>query len=156
MGLRITPDNYERLRQAAFDKGFGTWFIEAYGDTLPAAGQPRTQPGHFSKTETLRRLRVLAAAARIEYRQPRNAVAEVGLRCRPVVFDNLRFAGPLIDPNDDLSDTVSLVDAAYDDTVSVFGAVVHIYITSRGWDGELEGVGIGWMGTPTDAPEWLG
>lgn len=109
----------------------------------------------FSKTEALRRLRVLAAEARRNLGLPRNAPAEVGERLIPLVIEDIEEPYTVFVDGDDLDDFVSLPGAARGHARQQ-GAVVHLYIYSAGPWRELEDVVVGWMGTHRDAPVLIG
>ena len=115
----------------------------------------------FTKTETLRRLRKVAGAARHATMLPPNAKAEVGLRTMPL---NMRL-GQLMKPGatwyldgDDLAYFADLADAARDYDVQRHGAVVHLYLSTnlgRGWGWELQDVVTAWLGQPGAEPVLL-
>lgn len=115
-------------------------------------------PATFTKTETLRRLRLLAAEARAASYNARNAPTEVGLRTRPVVSATVPTHRGCYHPNDDLSHHVSFREASVDSEVATHGSVVHLYISrSCGFVGgvpdyELDTVAVGWIGTPDTGP----
>jgi hypothetical protein len=110
----------------------------------------------FTKTEALKRLRALAAEARLYERLPRTSPVEVGLRCDPVVTDDpFRDGVEWYGPDDDLADYRSFKEAAVDPSVAGHGAIVHIYLSEQRGFGvedysELRNVVMGWMGTPTE------
>jgi len=112
----------------------------------------------FTKTEALRRLRVLAAEARDATHNSSRAPAEVGLRTRPVVSPTVPTHRGCYHPEDDLSHHASFREAATDPEVATHGAVVHIYIDrclkfmGGAPEYELDSVVVGWMGTPDTEP----
>lgn len=113
----------------------------------------------FSKSETLRRLRILAALARRAEHLRKNALVEVGLRTTPhstpirplIVLDMMSG-----DPSDDLDANVSLNEAKTIEVVQRVGAIVHLYTydvpVGRPDEGELTNTVIGWMGTCDEQP----
>lgn len=155
MVKKMTPAAWERMRAEAEKRGFLGWFTTEYGAEPPTDATPVRLPGHFTKTETLKRLRILAAAARAEYGQAKTAKAEIGINKRPLAI-LVPGADAWIADDDDVDGTLTLIDAADDAEFTKHGRVVHVYVTGPGEWGELEGVGVGWLGTPDHAPEWIG
>ena len=111
----------------------------------------------FSKTETARRLRVIAAEGKRLNGIPTYSKAEVGLRIKQ---QWAATAAEAIDlafvPDDDLSDFTNL-DGVEED-LRTPGAVVHVYLYTRNspsdeWD--LYSVVVGWLGTPDREPVML-
>lgn len=115
-------------------------------------------PTTFTKTETLRRLRLLAAEARDASYNARTAPTEVGLRTRPIVSATVPTQRGCYPPDDDLSENISFKQAATDPDVATYGSVVHLYISRCcGFVGgtpdyELDTVAVGWLGTPNTDP----
>lgn len=110
----------------------------------------------FTKTETLRRLRVLTRESR-RYADGRRLRFEVGLRMLPQTADTIAQAVDLRYPEgDDLNDYRDLVEAASEDEVTAHGAVVHVYTRCwDGWEWTTDTVCVGWIGTPDSEPVLL-
>ena len=113
---------------------------------------------HFTKTETLRRLRVLAAEMRDITSNGRGAPVEIGLRTIPVATPTAPTQSEAYDDDDDLDYFVSFAEGATAPEVSGYGSVVHIYLSRMiGFCGrtplyELDSTCVGWMGTPDAEP----
>ena len=125
--------------------------------------QPRDPDGEFAggggvarftKTETMSRLRVLAAKAREIEGQAKNAIVEIGHREIPVVSKTPPYGTHTSeDPHDDLTDYDKLESASRNGEVQKEGSVVHLYVSSgKGYDTNLEGIVVGWLGTSTEPP----
>lgn len=113
----------------------------------------------FSKTEALKRLRTIAAQARVAVGGSSAWRIEVGHRTQNVVLDTVTRDSELMHEHDDLNDFDDLPDAAKREHVRTHGAVVHLYLSKPegfgAWrDFWLEDVVIGWMGT-SDEPARL-
>lgn len=108
----------------------------------------------FSKTETLRRLRLVTMAMKERCNLPANATAEVGYRIYPAASPAFPTRDDVYGTDgDDLSYMEPIKDAAADPTVRAYGAIVHIYLSSGfGYDRELRDVCVGWLGTPDEEP----
>ena len=108
----------------------------------------------FTKTETLRRLRMTVAECRKRSGLPSNSRIEVGIRTIPVAYDDLPTRDLVFFPGDDLAYHVDLADAASEPVVMVHGAVVHVYLSrpiGRG-EFELDNTCTVWLGTPEADP----
>ncbi len=108
----------------------------------------------FSKTETLRRLRLVSMAMKNRCNLPANATAEVGHRIHPAASPTFPTHDDVYGAeHDDLSHMEPIRYAATDPTVRAHGAIVHIYLSSGfGYDRELRDVCVGWLGTPDEEP----
>lgn len=108
----------------------------------------------MTKTEKLRRLRVLAAQGRIVARQKAGARVEVGSRLIPVRYDR----PPTIDdvlyggPDDDLRDFSSMQQFAGSSDDCQPGEIVHLYFSTTGDWGELQSIVTGWLGVEGHEP----
>ena len=116
----------------------------------------------WTKTETLRRLRAAARLVKEGQGFPQNYLAEVGTRTAPVVAtaENLADAAWLARhayyaEGDDLAEISPLTAMASDPQLQVPGVVAHIYITSSGWDGQLESTCCVWLGDADHEPVQL-
>lgn len=111
----------------------------------------------FTKTETAKRLRVIAAEGKRLNNLPSNSKAEVGLRVLPQHADNAAEAlAKRYVEGDDLADFRDLDGA--EESLRTPGAVVHVYLFTRGVPGDdwdLESVVVGWLGTPGQEPVLL-
>lgn len=107
----------------------------------------------FTKTETLRRLRVGAALIREAEGIPKNWKIEVGLRDVPAYASTVEAARS--EDNHDLYDFRSLPEAAAEEEVRREGYIAHLYVTSSGTWGELETVERVWLGTSESEPVLL-
>lgn len=111
---------------------------------------------HFTKTETLKRLRTIAHEARLRTQLPRNARVEVGLRCVPLVIVDPIAAESFYADGDDLEEQLDFSWAARESSVQQHGALVHLYFSVRdGFDGEFElrEIVVGWMGDDEHAAQ---
>jgi hypothetical protein len=110
----------------------------------------------FTKTETLRRLRVAAKLCRDNdtygMLTPQDRV-EVGYRFVPVHADSPPQGKDAFGPDDDLSDFDLMRDAAGDDQVRQHGYVAHLYFSNQV---ELVDTVMVWLGTPDQEPVYLG
>lgn len=106
-------------------------------------------------TETRKRLRAAAKAARDGARFPMNLRVEVGLRTIPVYTDHLPARGEWAAEGEDLIETIPLADAARDPQTRLDGYVAHLYFsTADQWGyGELVDVITVWTGTATEAAQ---
>lgn len=110
----------------------------------------------FTKTEALRRLRVLTRESR-RYADGRRLRFEVGLRLEPQTASTaLEAVDRRYPEGDDLDDFRDLVEAASEDEVRAHGALVHVYTRSwDGWEWTTDTICVGWMGTPDSEPVLL-
>lgn len=117
---------------------------------------------HFTKTETLRRLRVLAAESRRVGGLHTGHRVEVGHRTMGVAYGlteqdariNRFREGDDLDDFDDMGSTARMPEYRQ------HGAVVHLYLSEVGtppWfsDASLIDVNCGWLGTPDHEPVLL-
>lgn len=114
----------------------------------------------FTKTETIRRLRVAAQLVRESDRNiAKNFRVELGSRFIPVYAATAAAAEAAwrrVDASmaDDLDDFSSLVD--HDQQARIEGYVAHLYFSSTGDWGELYDVRTVWLGTADSEPEVIG
>jgi hypothetical protein len=112
----------------------------------------------FTQPATLNRLRTLAGKTRRAQGVAVNATVEVGHRTHPMasaILPRPQADGslPWYREEDDLMGNDILTDACHDHDVRKYGAIVHLYAYNR--DGSLEGICVGWMGTPGQSPQLL-
>ena len=108
----------------------------------------------FTKTETLRRLRVGTRLMRENDRFARNGRVEVGTRNENQVARTAELA--LTVDESDLFDSFPLVDASRQAVVQQHGYLAHIYIYEpEASGGFLDDVQIVWLGTPDQEPVLL-
>ena len=110
---------------------------------------------HFTKTETLRRLRIGRALMRkADFSISASAYTEVGLRVDPNAYPTLEAA--LNAPENDLSDFWPLKDAATSMNVREHGYIANIYVYEGDSYSGLHDVQNVWLGTPEHGPVLLG
>ena len=117
---------------------------------------------HFTKSETLRRLRRSAAHLRAVNHLPANSKVEIGLRTvlhhldyqQAVELTSSDYRGSILPEHDDLDDFRSQVEAAARPEVQQHGYVAHLYVyESMGRDGwELFSVCCYWLGDADHGP----
>lgn len=114
--------------------------------------------GSFTKTETLRRLRVGSKLFRRAEFIPQNWRAELGTRTY-LQTRTTAIAAANLDDYPDLDDCWDLPGASRLDDVRTFGYIAHIYLyepqTVWGDGGYLYDVQCVWMGTPDAEPVLL-
>jgi hypothetical protein len=114
----------------------------------------------FSVSQTRKRLATLAAAARADHGMGRSeGRVEVGLRNHHMHALHLGDGVVMYHENDDLDENITLDEASLDEPVRTHGYFVHLYVyrVDLKWgDIELEGIGMGWMGTPDAEPVYIG
>jgi hypothetical protein len=121
----------------------------------PAVAVPEF--GTFTKTEALRRLRLLSKLVkRTDGDVPRNAKAEIGTRTVTVrTASRPATSREAFAPGDDLVDWLALEEAARLDEVAGPGLVVHIYFSGQ-WRGEgPNGPFINWRHTRREVIDLL-
>lgn len=114
----------------------------------------------FTKTETIRRLRVAAQLVRENDRNiAKNFRVEVGSRYIPVYADTAEAAAAEWRQNDlsmkdDLSDIWPISNPP--EQAKGEGYLAHLYFSSTGDWGELYDVRTVWLGTADSGPEVIG
>ena len=110
----------------------------------------------FTKTETLRRLRVAAKLIRAnDWNVAKNSRLEVGTRVERNAYATAgeAFDANYFGPDNDLDDSASLVDSArYFEEVREQGYIANIYIYESGPEGFLYDVQNVWLGTDDHEP----
>lgn len=112
-----------------------------------------------SKTETTARLRTAGQLARRAVHAPRNARVEVGHRVVPQAIPSMLTTrqdalAACYAPDDDLDTFATVEEAGREDLVRKYGAVVHLYVSTRdGWgEWALEDVVVVWLGNGDTPP----
>lgn len=114
----------------------------------------------FTKTETLRRLRLAANLVREnDGLAGRTDIVEVGIRNETKYVDSIvdgedGWLGD--DAKDDLYDFDRLFNARSREVLRTPGAMAHFYFTGSGWNGELNTIRIVWLGTEDHEPVYIG
>lgn len=152
----------EAWRELWSDVKLGLEACDQPGCEICAGGGPIEEPAPkpFTKTETLRRLRVLARLSREAGGHHTGMRIEVGHRVLgPQYADNPEDALARAYPeDDDLSYHDDLKGAARDAQYQTPGGTVHLYISDPGDGvdyGELHDVNCGWLGTHDREPVLL-
>lgn len=114
--------------------------------------------GSFTKTETMRRLRKIAAESRRVGGLHTGHRIEIGSRTLGTQHaDTVQEAlSKRFIEGDDLANHDNMDGASRDPEVQQHGAIVHMYISDPDpWNGGLVDVNTGWLGTPEHDPVLL-